>query len=126
MILNEYLNIKITSKVFKYYQNLNYDCKMGEVSVIKVTDLPKKSNVYVDCKCENCEEIKKIKYINYNKSIFKYNLYCCKKCSGIKISATLKKTQIKKFSLENDINYTYLPFWKKRHIESSDNKEFYL
>lgn len=126
MILNEYVNIKITSKVFKYYKNLNYNCKMGEISVIKVTDLPKKSNVYVDCKCGNCNEIRKIKFIDYNKNISKYNLYYCRKCCGIKISATLKNSPIKKFSLENDINYTYLPIWKKRYIECSDNKQNYF
>ena len=100
MIITEKLEIIVKNNLRKYYANLGYifpftwDPKI----IMDIKDLPKNSNLKIDCKCNVCGKIKNISYYHYNKNIKIGGFYSCKgKCSRMKY----KSTCIKKFGFEN-------------------------
>jgi hypothetical protein len=55
MIINNEIDIKVVPATLKYWQNLGYDrASVGNTIKVKVSDLSKNSNIYVDCRCDSC------------------------------------------------------------------------
>ncbi len=97
MILNDLINIKVSSKTFSHYKKISENIKVGDVIKISVDQLPKSSAVIILVKCDICGAEYSITYQKYNKNISKYNIYTCGKCSYIKN----KKTSRIKYNDEN-------------------------
>jgi len=99
-LVDEYIEIILNTKSIKYYENLGYEIpryknknndyvvKRNTKIIIKTTDLPKYSMVYVNVECDSCKTKKSVKYEDYLKCLKEDNLYYCSKCSrhGIFIS----------------------------------------
>lgn len=79
-LINEKIEILLKASNIKYYEKLGYEIprinKNHKISIpngtkikVKIKDLPKSSNVYVDvkCDCDGCNNIKKISYSKYIK-----------------------------------------------------------
>lgn len=55
MIINEYITIKIIPANKKYWETkLNLSLYLDDEISVKVLDLPEKSNIMIDCICDNC------------------------------------------------------------------------
>jgi hypothetical protein len=91
MIISESVNIKITNKNLKFYQNLGFlDISIGFELKIPVSKLPKGSNLLIKVQCDYCGLEKEVSYKNYNKSLKIGNRYSCsQKCSYKKKSEIL-------------------------------------
>ncbi len=139
MIIDEFIDIKISHKTVKHYRTLGYDCNVFDKVKIKVKDLPKSSEVRINVKCSNCESINNISYNNYiNKQMKKYDFYVCKNCSIIKRKITNeKKYGVSYYSQSNDFkqkveetsykkwgvsNYAKTDEYKKKSKETSNKK----
>ena len=62
IILDEYINIRLWSKMHKYYQGLGYDGEYGDFIRVRVSDLPSGSNEKVLAECPVCGVHKHIAY----------------------------------------------------------------
>lgn len=119
MILTKSIEIKINNRYVKYYINLGYNVKGGDIINIPIEHLMKTSHMNVDVKCDNCQLEKKISYRRYLLSFNNGDKYLCKKCSHLKTEATIfckfgvknifelnetkekiKKTNIEKYGVE--------------------------
>ena len=98
MIINDTIKIKVYSQMLKYYRELGYNipCNGFEID-IKIIDLPKGSNVKIDCECDVCDSIKKISYFEYLKSVNNGGYYTCQCCHHIKA----EKTNLVKYGVVN-------------------------
>lgn len=116
MILTKEVEVKLNGNNVEYYKKLGYEIPMREASksikrkgidyvadlgmpiMVKVEDLPLKSNMLIEAICDYCGEINhSIKYAVYN-SQTKNNTqkYACKKCSQFKVEQTnLEKYNVK-------------------------------
>lgn len=58
MILDEYVNVPVHNTTRRYYSQLGYNTthKIGTLIQVKVSDLPKKSNVKVNIRCNTCDK----------------------------------------------------------------------
>ena len=88
-ILTKEVEVKLTSNTVGYYKNLGYEIPMKKASesyynktgkefvcdtnitiVVKVTDLPKRSNKTVKILCDMCKiNTMEVRYADYNKAI---------------------------------------------------------
>lgn len=140
-ILTEEVEVKVNSYTVNYYKSLGYEIPMKLASesyfkntgkkyvydfnksiVVKINDLHKKSNVYIDILCDMCKEkVISARYVDYNKVVDKSGSYTCKDCSYIKGMQThivhygehyfktdefkekRKKTCMDKFGVENPL-----------------------
>ena len=93
MILTEKLIIKINGKKLKYYNNLGYNCKNGDIIEIDIKDLTKGSHYLIDVKCDKCGNERKIPYKEYIRNTKIGDKYLCKDtCSQEKkINTNLEK-----------------------------------
>ena len=55
MIITEKITIKVTNKNTKYYNDIGYVNKSGDIIEIDVNHLPPTSKIKVDVFCKNCE-----------------------------------------------------------------------
>ena len=98
MIIDEFVELKISNKTVKYFNNIGYVCKVNDIIKIKPNELSKGSEVRINVKCDNCSSVNNISYNNYiNKQITKYGFYVCKDCSHIK----REKTCLEKYGVEH-------------------------
>lgn len=89
MLIDDIIIVKIGGKNVNYYNNLNYNCNVGDLLEINTTELPNNSKVIVKVKCDICNTIKEIEYRSYIKNIKKYPIYCCNtSCAKIKENKT--------------------------------------
>ncbi len=65
--------------------------------IVKVEDLPKRSNVKVTVECDNCKKRNTISYARYRMAMENGNKYYCSKCFYIKAQAT----QFKKYGVNS-------------------------
>jgi len=92
MLLTKEVKIKIKQPNMKYYLDLGYNVRYGDVITISPDKLPKFSREIVEVKCDICGKIKKLKYFVYYKNFLKYNFYCCsQKCCQTKVTMTNNK-----------------------------------
>jgi len=113
MILSEYINIKVSNNLIKYYKNLGYDFKLNETLNVKVIDLPKNSGQKIQVKCDFCDNIKYLSLNRYciNTDNYKKKYACSRKCAEVKN----KNTIIDKYSTDN---ISKLDFIKNKKIET--------
>jgi len=107
MLIIEGVEIKVNNRYVKYYKEKGYNnFKGGDTLTVKIYDLPPNSHVEVECECDNCKSINKIKYYNYLNNISNGGVYLCKKCKHIKIENTnMERYGVKTTLLEeNTIN----------------------
>jgi hypothetical protein len=97
MIIDNEVNIKMNSKHISKYISLGYLCKVGEFTSIKVEDLPTYSKCEINVKCDDCDTLSKVMYINYTKLIKKFGKYRCFTCG----KAKSKNTCIEKYGVDN-------------------------
>lgn len=117
MILTKEVLVKVTSCNVKHYINLGYNIPMREATkhtkrvnkvdyvydlptkiIVKVDDLPKKSNIHIDVLCDCCKEtINTISYATHTDTIDKYGDYYCNKCGRIRA----KQTMIQKYGTDS-------------------------
>jgi len=104
MILSKKINIRIIPRILKYYQNIGYVVKVGEIITIDIVDLSKGSNIKIDVKCDVCGKEKKLSYQKYNKSLKTYDFYSCsQKCSVDKCKMTFNKNYNCDHPMKNEI-----------------------
>lgn len=107
-ILTKEVEVKLNSSNIQHYKSFGYEIPMkepcerykkrgielvydlGAPMIIKVEDLPKNSNAYIDVLCDMCKEnIFSVRYATYNRGVDKTGSYVCRKCSYIKTQQTL-------------------------------------
>ena len=90
MIVNEYVEIKISKKNIDHFIQFYKDIKLKDIIKADPDKLQKSSNVKVDVSCDICKIERNIKYQAYYKNINsckEHNIYTCDKCSHIKIKS---------------------------------------
>jgi len=125
MLLTDKIIINTTNNTKGYYINLGYQINDDNSLCIFIKDLPKKSGIEIDVKCDNCDKIRKIQYRNYLKSKEVYDKYYCNKCCHKKSEKTyIKKNNIKCIFLDdNFIKNTKLRHEIKRNsLKDEKNK----
>ena len=80
MLLDVFVEVRIINHNLIHYQNLGYNVKFGDKIKVKPEELSSGSNYYVNCKCDQCDTEKKLKYQDYNIVFVKNNKYICEKC----------------------------------------------
>ena len=103
-IITKEVEVKVNGFTAGYYKSLGYEIPMRKASKltyekykkefvydtnktikVKVDDLPKNSEAYIDVLCDMCNEnITSMRYADYNKTIKKNGNSVCKKCSYIR------------------------------------------
>ena len=104
MVLTKTIDVKIASSNINYYLNLGYSVKPGQTISIPYIDLPKKSNIDIDIKCDICGVVKKSSNNAYNRYLQRSpdSKYRCNKCN-----IDLKKsTNLIKYGDKNYTNRT--------------------
>jgi hypothetical protein len=99
MIVDKEVEIVLTGKLVKYYNNLGYIGKNQEKIKIKIEHLTMGSDCKVKVRCDvaGCGEEKMLKYKSYNKSIKSDGYYACsQKCGMMKG----RKTRFEKYGDE--------------------------
>lgn len=97
MILDEKVNVKISSTNFKYYKVLGYNFKKGDTIEVDVKHLQRGTGVMINVKCDICGSESNIYLQKYNINHERQGYYSCMKCSDIK----RKKTNIEKYGSDN-------------------------
>lgn len=94
MILDEYIEVNITSNTVKRYQSLGYNVKCRDKNVpIKVSDLSPSSTQSIRVRCDYCGSERKIRYADYTKQTNNGETkYACKNCQGKKFKDSLLRT----------------------------------
>jgi hypothetical protein len=90
MVVNEYVEIKISKKNIDHFIKFYKDIKLKDIIKADPDKLQKSSNVKVDVSCDICKIERNIKYQAYYKNINsckEHNIYTCDKCSHIKIKS---------------------------------------
>lgn len=85
-ILTKEVELRPTGKSVQYYRNKGYDVSGSKPIMIKVEDLPMKSNAYVETTCDYCGKLKKpITYAAYNAETKNGTVKnCCADCIALK------------------------------------------
>lgn len=94
MILNEFIEIKISKKNIEHYSKFYKDIKLKDIIKVNPNNLQKSCSVKVDVSCDICGIERNIKFQAYSKNINscpEYTIYTCDKCSHIKIKEYNKK-----------------------------------
>jgi hypothetical protein len=118
MILNEYIEIKITKKNINHFISFYKDIKLGDIIKVDPNNLQSGSNVFIDVECDICGNKRNIKYQAYFKNINsceEYPIYTCDKCSHIKIkSYNRKKWGVDYFSQTKEYKDKFKKTMKER------------
>lgn len=98
MLLTKEIEIKINPNNIKHYKSLGYNVKPLDVIVVKTEELPTGSHSIVDVLCDYCKNnVLKLPYRQYLKTLKTNGKTCCKNCKGAKI----KESTLKKYGVEN-------------------------
>lgn len=111
MIITKEIEITLVSNQVSHYENLGYEIPrkpakynnkiltvpVGTKLLVKVSDLPLKSNIQVEVLCDYCGDICFKKYAELNKSRLVVNKDCCSKC----IHTKLKETNMINYGVEH-------------------------
>jgi len=129
LLLTKEVEVTLGARNINYYEELGYkipreknkrgkiSALFGEIIIVKITDLPKNSNVNIKVQCDYCNKIITKKYYKYtnNKenSIIKKD--CCAECQPIKT----KESNMIKY---NTLSTNQLQFVKNKKIATSIDK----
>lgn len=126
MLLTKEVETILSSKNYKYYQELGYTIpkekdnrgrlrtKRGTKIIVKTKDLTPGSHVRVDVLCDYCGTIKNVAYKDYLKNHDEVFGDCCHKCEYIKYKNTLKS----KYGVDKSFD---IPGVKEKIIASNLN-----
>ena len=109
MIISKEVIIKPNNHSIYHYLNLGYDAKCKQDLLVRIEDLTLSSRVRVDCECEKCFGVKKLRYQDYIKCLNLNNFYVCEKCKHEKIKITKNERY-------GDENYTNKDKYKQTMI----------
>lgn len=80
-IITKEVEVKPSGKMIKHYREKGYDAEYHKPIMVKVEDLPKKSNVKIQVLCDYCKkEIISVEYNKYLNSLKTLDKYSCKNC----------------------------------------------
>ena len=98
MVLTEKVKVKISTSNIQYYKNIGYPVNLGDEIVVNYYELPKKSNIEIEIKCDICGIEKKSTNNAYNRYLNSSpdNKYRCVKC-------------------KSDMRLAYISFENKQH-----------
>jgi hypothetical protein len=94
MILDKYIEIKITKRNFPHFITFYKDIKLKDIVKVDPQNLQKSSGQFVNVACDVCSVNRRIKYQAYIKNISscpEHPIYTCDKCSHIKIKEFNRK-----------------------------------
>lgn len=105
MILDEYVNVGISWKNKKWYEDLGYNIptvydaihkkyvvKKGTKIKVKPNELSKNSHEKIHVQCDYCGKENYITYQSYYKHIEKFGDYACNDCKGSHIKQTFNRS----------------------------------
>lgn len=119
-IITKEVKIKLWGKTVKYYNDLGYEGKYGDVITVKVEDLPKGSNVKIKYLCDYCEkEVMTMPYADYTRRTKEVNKMACKHCYGQKVAEVfLVRYGVSHYSKTEDFKEKYHKTCSDRYGES--------
>ena len=94
MILDKYIEIKITKRNLPHFIIFYKDIKLKDIVNVHPQNLQKSSGQFVNVCCDLCGAKRRIKYQAYVKNIsscLDHPIYTCDKCSHIKIKESNRK-----------------------------------
>jgi hypothetical protein len=129
MIIDNEIEIKISSSNHLYFKEKGYIFKKDDIIKVKVSDLNKGSKFKVKCKCFYCGVIKDSIYKNYLEQTKNLNKYACSKCSHIKRIETVREVygvdytfQVERYKRDREL--TNIEKWGNKYpISTSEVKE---
>lgn len=99
MILDKFINIEMKGANIRFYKE-KYNCIVGDIVSIDITDLRKGTSLLVNTECDVCGSFKKLSYRKYIKSINNGGYYSCSsKCSTNK----KKNTYIENYGVDSPL-----------------------
>lgn len=110
-ILSDVVDVTLNGSNVAYYKNLGYpNLKRFDVVQVRVTDLPKGSNIVVKCECDVCETEFSRSYEALNRATAKGRVLCdkCRYVAAGK-AVTASQTGQKRPSILGDKNPNYNP-----------------
>lgn len=117
-ILTEEVQINPSGKSIEYYKNKGYDAKWHKPLMVKVEDLPLRSDAYIIVTCDYCgKEKPPIKYSDYNTQTKNgAKKCCCSDCAYIK----REESMIERYGY----GYAMQDFEKKKEIQQTNLKRY--
>jgi very-short-patch-repair endonuclease len=99
MILTKEVELKVANPTLRYYKELGYDVRSGDIIIVPIHHLMINSNTFIKAKCDICDNEKDILYNAYNRYIKKSpdDKYRCNKC----IIEIKKVRNIEKYGVEH-------------------------
>ena len=129
-IITKEVEIKLWGRTAKYYNNLGYNGKHGDIITVKVEDLQKGSNVKIQYLCDYCKkEVLTMAYSDFTRRTNEVNKMACKNCYTKKVKETnlirygvssYTKTKECLQKMENTIKSKY---GVKHYSQTQDYKE---
>jgi hypothetical protein len=96
MILNEWVNIKVSNRTKRYFIDMGYVDNDGYY-LVHISDINKTNRTKVKCECDYCGVVNDITISNYFIQIEKHGIYSCHGCHFNKSEITFKE----KYGVEN-------------------------
>lgn len=117
MIINEIIEVRIINHNINHYKDLGYDAKYGDIININCDKLSCGSHYKVQCQCDNCGKIKRMKFQDYYRITHGLKEdYFCSKC--VKIYKN-KPTLIKLYGKDNA---SKCEIFKNKRVETNKSK----
>ena len=85
MIVTKEVEVIPTGSMIQYYKSKGYDAKYKIPLLVKISDLPNKSNKEIVVTCDYCNESYTTRYVNYYETTKAFTLKCaCANCASKK------------------------------------------
>lgn len=131
-ILTKEVEIKLWGKTVKYYNDLGYRGKHGDVITVKVEDLQNGSNVKIQYLCDYCEkEVITMAYSDFTRRTKEIHKMSCKNCYTNKV----KETNLLRYGVSSYVktkeciqkmeDTTLSKYGVKHYSQTQDYKEKY-
>lgn len=101
IIIDEFIEVKITASNFKHYKNLGYSPVMRGYIVVMIKDLSDGCNIVVNYKCDYCGKIYQKKYSLIKKGRKIIDKDCCNSNTCLQLKS--KECLIFKYGVNNPI-----------------------
>ena len=116
MLLTKEVEVKLWGRHIKYYHDLGYKGKHGDIITVKVDDLPSNSRAEVEVECDYCHKPYHTQYSSYLNSLKYINKSSCNKID-CKNKKTKETNQIR-YGVDNTSKlYENQEKWKNTNIE---------
>ena len=99
MLITKEVEVKLVPSNIKYYQNLGYKGKMGDLIIVKIEDLSNGSHVLVEVECDYCHEHFSTPYSSYILSIKYIDKNSCK--NSVCKNKKTKETTLLRYGVDN-------------------------